>query len=97
MERYIAKNKNVLLSQPIKGTIKKGETLEEDQELISELVNSEKDRAENVMIVDLVRNDLNKICQTATVKVTELFEIYSYLQVHQMISTVEGKLNPNLS
>ncbi len=95
MERYIAKNKNVLLSQPIKGTIKKGETLEEDQELISELVNSEKDRAENVMIVDLVRNDLNKICQTATVKVTELFEIYSYLQVHQMISTVEGKLNPN--
>jgi para-aminobenzoate synthetase component 1 len=83
------------LSQPIKGTIRKGETLEEDQALISELVNSEKDRAENVMIVDLVRNDLNKICQTATVKVTELFEIYSYLQVHQMISTIEGKLKPN--
>ena len=94
MERYLAKNKSVLLSQPIKGTIRKGETLEEDQALISELVNSEKDRAENVMIVDLVRNDLNKICQTSTVKVTELFEIYSYLQVHQMISTIEGKLKP---
>jgi para-aminobenzoate synthetase component 1 len=61
------------------------------------LINSEKDRAENVMIVDLVRNDLNKICQTASVKVTELCEIYSYLQVHQMISTVEGRINPNTS
>jgi para-aminobenzoate synthetase component 1 len=97
MERYLAKNEDKLLSQPIKGTIKKGETFAEDQALMSELINSEKDRAENVMIVDLVRNDLNKICQTASVKVTELCEIYSYLQVHQMISTVEGRINPNTS
>ena len=76
---------------------KKGKTIQEDQALINELLNSEKDRAENVMIVDLVRNDLNKICQTATVKVTELCKVYSYLQVHQMISTVEGKLKTNSS
>ena len=97
MERYLVKKEDKILSQPIKGTIKKGETIREDQALIATLLNSEKDRAENVMIVDLVRNDLNKICQTSSVKVTELCEIYSYLQVHQMISTIEGKLNPNTS
>ena len=97
MERYLVKKEEKILSQPIKGTIKKGETIREDHALIATLLNSEKDRAENVMIVDLVRNDLNKICQTSSVKVTELCEIYSYLQVHQMISTVEGKLNPNTS
>ena len=97
MERYLTKKEDKILSQPIKGTIKKGETIEEDHALIASLLNSEKDRAENVMIVDLVRNDLNKICQTSSVKVTELCEIYSYLQVHQMISTVEGKLKPNTS
>ena len=97
MERYLTKKEDKILSQPIKGTIKKGETIEEDHALIASLLNSEKDRAENVMIVDLVRNDLNKICQTSSVKVSELCEIYSYLQVHQMISTVEGKLKPNTS
>lgn len=97
MERYLVKKEDKILSQPIKGTIKKGETIREDHALIATLLNSEKDRAENVMIVDLVRNDLNKVCQTSSVKVTELCEIYSYLQVHQMISTVEGKLNPNTS
>lgn len=97
MERYLTKKEDKILSQPIKGTIKKGETIEEDHALIASLLNSEKDRAENVMIVDLVRNDLNKICQTSSVKVTELCEIYSYLQVHQMISTVEGKLKSNTS
>ena len=97
MERYLTKKEDKILSQPIKGTIKKGKTIEEDHALIATLLNSEKDRAENVMIVDLVRNDLNKICQTSSVKVTELCEIYSYLQVHQMISTVEGKLKPNTS
>lgn len=97
MERYLTKKEDKILSQPIKGTIKKGENIEEDHALIASLLNSEKDRAENVMIVDLVRNDLNKICQTSSVKVSELCEIYSYLQVHQMISTVEGKLKPNTS
>ena len=56
------------------------------------LYNSEKDRSENVMVVDLVRNDLSKVCKEGTVKVDELFGIYSFPQVHQMISTVSGEL-----
>lgn len=90
MERFLLKKGNKLISQPIKGTIQKGDSPQEDQCLIQELENSEKDRAENVMIVDLVRNDLNRICERGSVHVPELFGIYSYLQVHQMISTVEG-------
>lgn len=97
MERYLHKKGTRLISQPIKGTIRKGATVREDKLLIKELQTSEKDRAENVMIVDLVRNDLNRICQRGTVRVAELFGIYSYLQVHQMISTVEGKVNPDVS
>ena len=65
--------------------------------LIAQLKNSEKDRAENVMIVDLVRNDLNRVCKSGTVQVNELFGIYSYLQVHQMISTVKGDVLPEVS
>ncbi len=92
MERFLLKKGNQLVSQPIKGTIRKGNSPQEDQQLIQELENSEKDRAENVMIVDLVRNDLNRICERGSVRVPELFGIYSYLQVHQMISTVEGEV-----
>ncbi len=91
MERFLAKNGDELCSQPIKGTIKKGLSEKEDQELIHALYHSEKDRAENVMIVDLVRNDLARICKSGTIKVEELFGIYSYLQLHQMISTVKGR------
>ena len=97
MERFLMKRGDTLVSQPIKGTIKKGQTPEEDVALITQLKNSEKDRAENVMIVDLVRNDLNRVCKSGTVKVKELFGIYSYLQVHQMISTVEGEVLPEVS
>jgi len=97
MERYLCKRGDKLISQPIKGTIRKGNSLQEDEELIHQLENSEKDRAENVMIVDLVRNDLARICQSGTIKVEELFGIYSYLQVHQMISTVTGTIKPNTS
>lgn len=97
MERYLFKEGNKLISQPIKGTIRKGASPQEDEKLIAELENSEKDRAENVMIVDLVRNDLNRICQRGSVRVTELFGIYSYLQVHQMISTVEGIVDATVS
>lgn len=95
MERYLKKDSNKLISQPIKGTIKKGASAEEDAALKTALYHSEKDRAENVMIVDLVRNDLGRICETGSILVDELFGIYSYLQVHQMISTVSGKLNHN--
>ena len=65
-------------------------------ELKEELAASEKDRAENVMVVDLVRNDLSKICETDSVRVAELFGIYSFAQVHQMISTITGKPTPDL-
>ena len=93
MERFLAKDQHQLVSQPIKGTIRKGKNEDEDRELISALHQSVKDRAENVMIVDLVRNDLAKVCAAGSVKVNELFGIYSYLQLHQMISTVTGTLN----
>lgn len=96
MERFLKRDGNQLISQPIKGTIKKGKNHAEDRELCLALYHSEKDRAENVMIVDLVRNDLARVSETGSVKVDELFGIYSYLQVHQMISTVSS-LSPSKS
>lgn len=96
MERFLAKQEKTLTSQPIKGTIRKGTTPQEDQELMAQLSASEKDRAENVMIVDLVRNDLARVSEPGSVQVTELFGIYSYLQVHQMISTIKSELKENV-
>ena len=93
-ERFLQKKGDRLLSQPIKGTIPRNHlNPEADQKLIEQLQNSEKDKSENVMVVDLVRNDLSKVCEQGSVKVTELFGIYSFPQVHQMISTVEGTLD----
>lgn len=95
-ERFLQKKRDRLLSQPIKGTIPRHHTdPEADQKLIEQLQNSEKDKSENVMVVDLVRNDLSKVCQQGSVEVTELFGIYSFPQVHQMISTVAGVLDPS--
>jgi para-aminobenzoate synthetase component 1 len=94
-ERYICKQQNKVISQPIKGTIKRGINRQEDQELIHALYDSQKDRAENVMIVDLVRNDLSRSCEVGTIHVEELFGIYSYPSVHQMISTVTGRIEEN--
>jgi para-aminobenzoate synthetase component 1 len=91
-ERFLCKRGTQLISQPIKGTIKRGANTEEDQKLQEELRTSIKDQAENVMIVDLVRNDLTKICTTGTIKVAELFGIYGFERVSQMISTVVGQL-----
>lgn len=96
-ERFLCKRGTELISQPIKGTIKRGETLAEDQALQEALSNSIKDQAENVMIVDLVRNDLAKVCKTGTIKVAELFGIYGFERVSQMISTVVGQLQTNKS
>lgn len=92
-ERFLKKKGTRLVSQPIKGTRKRGKNAEEDQFLKEELYNDPKERSENVMIVDLVRNDLSKTAKKATVKVDELFGVYSYLQVHQMISTVSSELS----
>lgn len=91
-ERFLKKEGSLLISQPIKGTIRRGETPEEDAAQRLSLANSEKERAENMMIVDLVRNDLNRIAQTGSVQVEEFFGLYSFKYVWQMISTITGHL-----
>jgi para-aminobenzoate synthetase component 1 len=91
-ERFLKKTGNRLLSQPIKGTIRRGVNETEDQQLKTILQQSEKERAENIMIVDLVRNDLSQTAQPGSVVVEELCEIYSFQQVHQMISTISSTL-----
>jgi para-aminobenzoate synthetase component 1 len=95
-ERFIKKTGDKLYSQPIKGTAKRGETQEEDEHLKQELLNSEKERAENLMIVDLVRNDLARSSKTGSIEVNELFGIYSFKQVHQMISTVSSVIREDI-
>lgn len=90
-ERFLKKSGKKLIAQPIKGTIKRGKTEEEDEALKSLLFQSEKERAENLMIVDLMRNDLSKISHTGSVQVDELFGVYAFPKVHQMISTVSSK------
>jgi para-aminobenzoate synthetase component I len=87
-ERYLQKKDNVLLSQPIKGTAPRGITVEQDTIILNRLENDPKERAENIMIVDLVRNDLSRIALKSSVEVTELCKIYSFETVHQMISTI---------
>ncbi len=95
-ERFIKKEGNKIISQPIKGTIGRSADTQEDQALQNTLYHSTKDRAENVMIVDLVRNDLARTCQPGSVKVEELFGIYPFAQVYQMISTVVGEKRPEI-
>ena len=96
-ERYLKKTGDAVISQPIKGTSKRDLTNKlQDENSKTSLLNSNKERSENVMVVDLVRNDLSKICEEGTVKVDELFGIYSFPQVHQMISTVSGRLQKDL-
>ena len=91
-ERYLAKRNQKIISQPIKGTARRGATPAEDEALKAALLASEKERAENVMIVDLVRNDLAKSCVVGSIDVAELFGIHTFPKVHQMISTVTGEL-----
>jgi para-aminobenzoate synthetase component 1 len=92
-ERFLKKEKQKLISQPIKGTSKRGSNVMEDEVLKESLRNNPKERSENMMIVDLVRNDLARSSVPGTVKVEELFGIYSFPQVHQMISTITSELN----
>ncbi|MFT6500282.1 MAG: para-aminobenzoate synthetase component 1 [Crocinitomicaceae bacterium] len=96
-ERYIKKEGLKLISQPIKGTAKRGKSKEEDQQLKERLLADPKERSENVMIVDLVRNDLSKIATKNSVKVDELFGIYSFETVHQMISTISCEVEETTS
>jgi len=96
-ERFLAKRAGKLISQPIKGTAKRGKNEAEDEVIKQELRNQTKEQQENVMIVDLVRNDLTKSAKPGTVKTEELFGIYSFNQVHQMISTVVCELQPGIT
>jgi para-aminobenzoate synthetase component 1 len=91
-ERYLKKDGETVISQPIKGTEKRASTKIEDEILIKELEQNPKERAENVMIVDLVRNDLSRSAVKGSVKVDELCKVYTFEQVHQLISTVSCKV-----
>lgn len=95
-ERFLRKKGNQLISQPIKGTAKRSINPLDDEKIKLNLKNDVKERAENIMIVDLVRHDLTQSAVKGTVKVDELCGIYSFPQVHQMISTVSCALNPNI-
>jgi para-aminobenzoate synthetase component 1 len=92
-ERYLKKTGDKIFSQPIKGTSKRDWTNAAiDLQNKNYLSQNEKEKSENVMVVDLVRNDLSRVCKQGSVKVEELFGVYSFPQVHQMISTVSGRL-----
>ena len=95
-ERFLCKRGNRLISQPIKGTAARGSNPEEDLNIRQKLRDDLKEQTENVMIVDLVRNDLTRSAVPGTVQVTELFGIYTFPQVHQMISTIECELDPGI-
>ena len=97
-ERYIAKQKNKILSQPIKGTAPRDcSSADADAYVKQQLVSSFKNKTENVMIVDLVRNDLSRLCKKGTVHVEALYAVHTYPQVHQMISTITGETDTDIS
>ncbi|OCB70247.1 anthranilate synthase component I family protein [Flavobacterium crassostreae] len=96
-ERYLKKQAEQLISQPIKGTAKRFLDSQADQESKNNLSKDPKERAENIMITDLVRNDLSHTAQKGSVIVQELCGLYSFMQVHQMITTITSKLDPAYS
>jgi para-aminobenzoate synthetase component I len=96
-ERFMEINKGKVVTRPIKGTRPRGKNKEEDLKNSIELINSEKDKAELLMVVDLERNDLSKVCKPHSVRVTELFKLETYATVFHLVSTVEGELKDNVS
>ena len=96
-ERYLRKEGNKVISQPIKGTARRSFDLEQDEQFKSDLAQNEKERSENIMIVDLVRNDLSHTATKGSVQVEELCQIYTFKQVHQMISTIVSEVENTTS
>jgi len=96
-ERFLKRQQNTLVSQPIKGTRRRIQDKQQDRNIKQELFFDEKERSENVMIVDLVRNDFSKIAIKSSVEVEELFGIYTFEQVHQMISTITCNIPKNIA
>lgn len=96
-ERYIRKQGDKIISQPIKGTARRGEGEEKDSAFAKALSQDPKERSENIMIVDLVRNDLSRTAKKGSVKVEELCRVYPFKQVHQMISTVSSEIGVGIS
>ena len=96
-ERFIQKKGNKIISQPIKGTIKRGANSTEDEENKTWLRVSKKERAENIMIVDLVRNDLSRLAEKASVQVTELCELHTFKTLHHLVSTIEAQLPSDIT
>jgi para-aminobenzoate synthetase component 1 len=96
-ERFLQKKGDTVTSMPIKGTIKRDGNPVKDEMLRTELRNNIKEQAENVMIVDLVRNDLTRSCTPGTIKVNELFQVYTFPKVHHLVSTVSGVLKPDVN
>jgi para-aminobenzoate synthetase component I len=97
MELFLRKSGDRLVTRPIKGTGQRGKTPESDIIKKAKLVSSEKERAENLMIVDLMRNDLSRVCRRGSVRVRRLFDVESYSTLHQMVSEVEGRLKQDES
>ena len=96
-ERFIKLTDGTIETRPMKGTRPRGKSILEDEKLKTELVNSEKDRAELLMIVDLMRNDISRVAKTGSVVVTELFHLEEYATVLQMVATIQGELKDELS
>jgi para-aminobenzoate synthetase component 1 len=96
-EQFLSVDDGHLTTRPIKGTRRRGETPQDDARLAEELVTSPKDRAENIMIVDLMRNDLTRVCEPGSVEATEICGLHSFAGVHHLVSTVEGELDDGFS
>jgi para-aminobenzoate synthetase component 1 len=95
-ELYLSKRGRQLFTKPIKGTARRSDSPDEDAKIMQDLHSNLKERTENVMIVDVARNDLSKIAKKESVKVEKIFAIESYQQVHQMVSTISCELKENI-